>query len=212
MTLPLTLTMVNNSGKPGSLLVYQQANPTPDAIAWLSKYAYPGTNVQFSWDPTSWCFVWSGSGRLSPGVVFDVAQVVPASFTDASVVAFSYDGANRTFYFGTPHGGAPAGSLLIQQDSSIPVNGAAVGIGMDGKAVYLVESQPNISVAFTPRASYWVAFATKVQQGEYIDVTTMTVAEVVFPPNVYAMTATIDAQGDWTIEQNILQKVPEAES
>lgn len=212
MTTPLHLTLINNSGKPGSLVVFQQPNPSPNAIAWLSKYAYPGTSVDFSWDPTSWCFVWSGSGRLSPGVVFDVAQVVPASFANADIAPFSYDPANRTFFFGATQAGGQPGTLQIRQDSSVPVNGAAVGIGMAGKAVYLVESQPNISLAFTPHSSYWVGFATNVQQGEYIEVSTLTVAEVVFPPNVYAMTAAIDDKGHWTITQNILDKVPAEES
>jgi hypothetical protein len=52
---------------------------------------------------------------------------------------------------------------------------------------------------FTPHPEYWIAFGN-FTTGETIDSSSMTnPAQIVFPPNVYSMTATLNADDTWTI-------------
>lgn len=208
----LQLMLVNNSGKPGNLIIFQRYGNTPNSLAWVSKYAYPGTQFAFRWDPWSYCYVWSGSGNLGPGIEFDAAQTVPASPTDTNLVPFSYDAEHKTFFFGAPERGPQQGVFTIRSDVTVPPNSAVVGIGMAGKATFLTNAQPNFNVAIEPRATYWVAFGN-YKQGELIeDVDAIKAVQVTFPPRVVAMTATVAADGSWTIEENVLDKQPAEEA
>ena len=54
------ITLVNNSTAPTALALLQG-----DSVIWLAKYAYPGTQVRFTWDDTDYCFVWAGTGQVS---------------------------------------------------------------------------------------------------------------------------------------------------
>lgn len=192
------ITLVNNSASPTSLALLQGEN-----VVWLAKYAYPGTQVRFSWDDTDYCFVWSGTAQVSPGVVLDVSQIALASLTENNQISLSYDAANRAFYFHNQQSGAQLGSLLIRADSSIPSNAVAVGIGMANKPIAALPGQPNMSYTFTPRAKYQLAFGT-LSQSEVVDPGSLSLHEVSFPPNVYALTATLGADNQWTVESDIL--------
>ncbi|HVJ61114.1 MAG TPA: hypothetical protein VM555_00155 [Tahibacter sp.] len=208
----LQLTLINNAGKPGNVFAFQRYGQLQQSIAWLSKYAYPGTQVDFFWDPSSLCFVWSGSGRLGPGVVVDVAQIVPAALSETNQITLSYDAEHRTFFFKDQDAGPP-GRLSIRQDNTLPANFASVGVGLANKATLAFDAQPNLmTVIETQSATLYVAFGD-YKQGQYIeDVEALGAVEVKFPPNVVAMTATIDAQGQWTVEANVLGKRVEEES
>lgn len=206
----LQLTLINDSGKPGNLIAFQRYGQERHSLAWLSKYAYPGTQVAYTWDTDDLAYIWAGTGKLGPDVVVDIAQIVPASTTDANNVAFSYDADHRTFFFHAPTGDGPAGQLIIRQDHTVPVNAASVGIAIAGKATIAFDAQPNLTISILPHASLYVAFGD-FKQGQYIgDVEAIGAVEVKFPANVIAMTATIDADGNWTVEQNVLgKKAPE---
>lgn len=208
----LQLTLINNSGKPGNLFAFQRYGELRQSLAWLSKYAYPGTQVDFFWDPASLSFVWSGSGQLGPGVVVDVAQFVPAALSGTNQVTLSYDAEHRTFFFHDQGQGPQGGRLFIRQDNTIPVHAATVGVGLANKATLVFDAAPNLMTVIEARSTLWVAFGD-YKQGQYIeDVEALGAVEVDFPPNVVAMTATIDADGKWTVVRNILGRQPDAES
>ena len=200
------LTLINNSTNAGNLIVYQSMSENfMNSLAWFSKYAYPNTKVQVSWDDTAYDFVWAGAGQVTPGIVFSAAQVVPANLTSTNQIKFSYDGPNKTFFFHDQQAGQQQGTLMISQDTTIPMNAVSVGIGMSGQPTFAVQAQPNMNVVFTPRTQYWVAFGT-FQQGEVLDVETLNAVQVEFPPNVTSMTATLNADNTWTVTQNILAR------
>ena len=208
----LQLTLVNNSGKPGNLFAFQRFGGQPQSLAWLSKYAYPGTQVDFFWDPSSLCFVWSGTGKLGPGVVVDVAQFVPASLSGTNQITLSYDAAHRTFFFHDQGPGPQSGRLFIREDQTIPAFSASVGIGMANKATLVFDVQPNLMVTIDTNTTLWVGFGD-YQQGQYIeDVEALGGVEVKFPPNVVAMTATLNPDGQWTVESNVIGKQPDEAS
>ncbi|WP_257386062.1 hypothetical protein [Tahibacter caeni] len=199
------ITLINNSTVPTALAVLQ--NPAEHGslvVAWLAKYAYPGTQVRFTWDDADFCFVWSGTGQLSPGVVVDAAQIVPADPQQNNRITLSYDGQNRTFRLHDPQDGSPPGSLSVVQDTSIPMNAVATGIGMAGKPSVVTQAMPNMISMFTPRPGYYLAFGNLVQ-GQLLDLSTMAqVQPVEFPPNVYALTATLGPDNQWTVVSDIL--------
>lgn len=199
------ITLINNSTVPTALAVLQ--NPAEHGglvVAWLARYAYPGTQVRFTWDDADLCFVWSGTGQLSPGVVVDAAQIVPANPQQNNRITLSYDGQNRTFHFHDLQEGGPQGSLSVVQDTSIPMNAVATGIGMAGKASVVTQAMPNMISMFTPRPGYYLAFGNLVQ-GQLLDLSTLAqVQPVEFPPNVYALTATLGPDNQWTVVSDIL--------
>ncbi|HSX62747.1 MAG TPA: hypothetical protein VLF18_21400 [Tahibacter sp.] len=197
------ITLVNNSTSPTSLAVVQNANEQGGVVAWLVRYVYPGAQVRFTWNDTDYCFVWSGSGQISPGVVIDASQTVSTSLNEGNLIALSYDSKNRTFYFHDQQDAPQMGTLVIRADSSLPVNAVAAGIGMSGKPTLVMQGQPNMNYVFTPRTSYALAFGT-IAQSQIIDPAVIHCEPVEFPPNVYALTATLGADNTWAVVSDIL--------
>lgn len=202
----LTLILVNNSKNPGNLVVYQSM-PDPSStppLAWFSKYVYPQTRVSFAWDPNDWDFVWSGTGQIESGVVFEASQVVPANLADSNQITLSYDSTNHIFFFKDQGPGPTPGNFYIKEDSTLPANAAAVGIGMAGRATVVVQALPNFTVQITPKPEYWVTFGI-VSQGQFFTITEMLPpVQVVFPPNVNSMTVTLNPDNTWTVTPNVL--------
>lgn len=201
------ITLVNKSATATSLAVLQGGSEQQAGIvAWLAKYAYPDTQIRFTWDDTDLCFVWAGTGQLSPGVVVDASQVVPTALNEGNVIDLSYDSKNRTFYFHNQQTGGQPGSLTIRQDSSIPPNAIAAGIGMSGKPTLVMQANPNMYTTFQPRTAYFLAFGA-ITQGEIIDTQTTPLHAIEFPPNVVALTATLGPDNQWTVVSDILTTV-----
>ena len=205
----LQLILVNNSSNAGNIVVYQQlgAAPVSNPLAWFSKYVYPDTQVSFSWDPTDYDFVWAGTGQIESGVVFEASQVVPANLSTGNQITLSYDSTHHVFYFNKQTSGSPAGTFIIVEDSTLPMNAAAVGIGMAGRATFAIQAQPNMTIDINPQLSYWVTFGN-VDQGEFFTTgSIVSPVEVVFPVNVNSMTVTLNADNTWTVKSNILSDV-----
>jgi len=62
------------------------------------------------------------------------------------------------------------------------------------------QAQPAAMVRYTPRPQYWIAFGD-LREGEVLDIQTINhPAPVEFPAGVFAMEATLHADGGWTVE------------
>ncbi len=209
----LQLILINNGKNPGNLVVYQQTGNqvASNRLAWFSKYVYPSTQVSFSWDPQDLDFVWSGTGQIQSGVVFEASQVVPANLATSNKITLSYNGTEHVFFFNGQTAGEPTGVLIINQDSTLPANAAAVGIGVAGRATFAVQAQSNMMLQVTYKPTYWVTFGT-VQQGEFFTIeSTLTPIQVEFPANVNSMTVTLNADNTWTVKPNIMMAAEEAD-
>lgn len=197
-----SLTMVNQSAADWTFYVYQKA-PQPSAdvfsLAWFASpfVIVKGNQITFKWHLT-YDFVWSATGQLLPGVDFSASGIRPASPNDNNTTNFD---TKPGPHLSTPVPGQPTGSLVIQDSVNVPNNTYSVGIGMSGTGTYAVQAGRSLKHTFTPTPSYWVAAGTNVQIGTVLNITTITpTAEVLFGPNVFSMTATLDASNNWTFK------------
>ncbi|WP_309112228.1 hypothetical protein [Saccharothrix sp.] len=208
-----TLRVVNDSTNLTDMCVYQQdpniGAPNVMSLAWFTKPAYPTTTVVFRWT-IDYSFIWSETGQLKPGVFFDASQIWPADPSIIGVaserkagnqIGFSHPSEGAYTFTSTPTANAQRGTLYIDENATIPLKEASVGIGMSGSGTFATQAQPNIHLSFTPHPTYWLTAGT-YQQGEVLDVQSITnPVEIHFPPNVYSMTATLHEDNSWTVDQ-----------
>jgi hypothetical protein len=201
-----TLTAINNSSNPTQIAVFQQdPNLAPSlnvfSLAWFSKFAYPSTTIKFTWT-ISYNFVWSETGQLAPGVVFEATQTPDAGLKEKNQILLDYDSKNGAYFFEppTPFTAPPPGQLRVVQSPNVPLKQASVGIGMSGYGTFVVQAQPNLTATFTPYPKYYI-IAGNIQQGEVLSIAQITSApEVPFDPGVYNMTAILGKDNAWTIK------------
>jgi hypothetical protein len=195
-----TLVFVNHSSRVAAVCVFQQ-DPglnvrNLETVAWLVKPAASTSVVTLQWT-AELDFVWSETGKLAPGVLAGSAQVWPADLSTKNQLTFTMTGGAYTFENQTK---GPAG-LTILQSSTIPALQASVGIGAAGKATFIVQAQPNQPLTFKPSTTpeYWISFGSYLS-GQVLDVAAIAdKTQVLFPVNVYSMTATLNADNTWTV-------------
>jgi rhizosphere induced protein len=202
-----SLIFQNNSSNGWTAAVYQQAPNISQqdvmSLAWFAQAADPSTTVTFYWQ-INYDFVWSETGTLVPGVLFSASQNWSTNPEGQNnQVGFTY-GNGGPFTFNNQTAGPQQGTLYIAQDGTIPENTAAVGIAMSGAGTFVVQAEPNITASFTPTPNYWITFGDYVQ-GQVMDIQQITsAAQIVFPVNVTSMTATLNANNSWTVQQTSL--------
>lgn len=202
MATTYNLIFKNNSDQVGDICVYQTdpniKDPYVMSLAWYAKRTNPDVTDKFTWT-IDYCYVWDETGELIPGVTFEASQTVGGDLKENNSIEFTKENGAYQFdnlvtdkdYNGTLH---------IQCDDTVPPKEAAVGIGMSGAGTFVRQAEPNMGFSFTPHPQYWVTFGN-FEQGQVIDITQISqVGQVQFPPNVYSMTATLNADNTWTVE------------
>lgn len=166
-----TLEVINSSTQSGSFCVFQEP-PNSNiqglkTIAWLVKKAHPTTTLRFNWD-VNYNFVWTKTTGIGQNAVVKTSQTWKTNLTSLNQVKYEYtDGA---YTFNDPTNGGCEGSLYIDSNLSVVSNDSLVGIGMGGKATFLMPSQPNMKLVLTPhKPKYWLAFGHFVE-GEAIEI------------------------------------------
>jgi hypothetical protein len=197
-----SINFFNNSSRQGNICVFQK-DPgalTPDvfALAWLTEFSNPNTGVLFTWN-LDYSFIWNETGALAPGITVNASEVLPAGLTGNNTVTLTKkDGA---YEFADQRTGAQPGSLTINSDATVAVNQATVGVGMSGAGTFVVQAAPDTTYVFTPHPEYWVAFGD-FRQGQALLISRMNnTAQVAFPPDIYAMDVTLNADNTWTVAQ-----------
>lgn len=195
------LHFVNDSTNKGDVCVFQ-SDPNLGvknvfSLAWFTKATEPTTKVKFTWE-ILYNFVWCETGVLQPGVKFDASQAWPANLQTNNKVTFTRP--QNAYTFKDQMKGEPTGSLIIQQDNTIPLKQASVGIGMSGQGTFAVQAQPRLKLTFSPKPKYWIAFGT-YEEGQVLDIQQITdKAEIVYDPGIYSMTAILNNDNSWTIK------------
>ena len=196
-----TLTFINYSSLAGSVCVYQKpvdiGVPNAMSLAWLTYHSYPSTEVDLTWS-IDYSFVWSKTGVLKPGVEFRASQRKIADLDRNNKIAFTHTEYGLIFMDQTD---GPNGTLWIDQDGTIAVNTASVGIGMSGEGVFAVQAQPNFHLGFTPHPNYWITFGC-FEKGMVLDIQQITDScNIEFPYGIYQMYAILGLDNRWTITQ-----------
>jgi hypothetical protein len=203
MTIKYSLALINQSQFAGSFVCYQQDSgigvPGALSLAWFAKIAHPTVKVYFQWS-IDYSFIWAETGLLKPGIPFLPSQLVdadPQGKKGPNEIQFTYQ--EGGFTFSNPSKQGIPGALTINTIGGFPDYKASVGIGMAGQGIYAVQAYPQTTYTFRPQPKYWVAFGDYTQ-GEVLDINQIgNKVEVVFPSNVYAMTAIYGPDGNWTI-------------
>jgi hypothetical protein len=198
-----SLTVTNNSTQFRDLCVYQKpvdlGVPNVMSLAWLTAPAWPGTTVKFSWS-LDYCFVWSQTGTLKPGVTFLAQQTEPADPDDlnSNQIVFGYSQGAFDFMTGSASGTPQLDSLYIRELSTVPAGAATVGIGMSNAGVFAVQAEPNINLVFTPHPEYWIT-AGDFEHGEVLDIEQITNEQQVDFSGTFDMTAVLGPTNTWTV-------------
>ncbi len=196
-----TLTCTNKSSASWIFYVYQTMPSQPSQVFSLAWFASPykiapGASITFQWS-INYSFVWGNSGIVTPGVTFTAGQSVPCSITGANKSTFSME--NNTPNLSAPVTGGQVGSLTVLEDSSVPNNTFATGIGMSGVGTFVQQALANTTQVYTPTPLYWIAAATQMQMGVVLAQTISQTAQVSFPTNVYNMNAVLGSNNVWTV-------------
>lgn len=189
----------NNATFTGKFCVYQRQ---PDVeqmgamtLAWFSKGAHPNTSVDFKWD-VNYNFVWSETGNLERGVIFDASQTLNADLKMNNKVTFQHDD-NGYYFTDQTTDAAHAGELIIAQQNSIPANEAAVGIGMSGFGTFIWKAEPNVPLTIEPKPEYWVTYG-QYQQGEVLDMQEIVYSlKLQYPLNKYVAKVELLSDNTW---------------
>jgi hypothetical protein len=194
------VTFNNKSANFGVVCLYQadaNANMPGMPLAWMCQPSAPDTYTTFQWT-IDYAFIWDRIGTLVPGMIVKPSQMAPADPNAMNQITFTRASPGM-FEFTNPTQRQPLGSLIIQQDGTIPLNQLAVGISMSGSGTFAVQAQPNTTAVFTPRPSYWITFG-QYTAGQVLDPGRIpNSAEIIFPPDVFTMTAALNADNSWTI-------------
>ncbi|RKH07900.1 protein rhiA [Corallococcus carmarthensis] len=196
-----SLTMVNQSAQPWIFYVYQTfPQQTSDifSLAWLaSPYKIvPKAQITFKWQ-VNYTFLWAQTGVLQPGVSFVAGMSIDADPAAGDTTQFSVNpGPNLTP--AQPGGGL--GTLTIYDQSDVPNSQFSVGIGMGDAGTFATQAGTNLKHVFTPTPSYWVAAGIDQKVGTVLDIQTVTqTAPIIYPANVYSLTATLQNDNTWTV-------------
>lgn len=194
------INFTNNSTKIGNVMVFQKPhNPSVDlfSLAWFSRPVYPGNSVGFDW-ALDYSFVWAETGILRPGVMFPDSQHLHANLKMANSIGLTY---NNEWNFVNQSQEIPHGSLYIKEDETVPLNRAAVGIGISGSAAFVAQAEPNKMIQFTPdhKAEYWITFGN-YEKGEILDVDSiMDCALIDFADGVYSVAVELQRNHTWWV-------------
>lgn len=190
---------INKSSNSGNVAIFQKA---PDqkaqnifSLAWFSKFVNPNVHETFRWN-INYSFVWSDTGQVKPGVIFEGGEEVPADLQSANTITLDYNGG---YLFSPTSFTGQAGSLYIDESGNVPLKQAAVGIGMSNAGTFVKAAQPNLHLEFIPHPSYWIVFGN-YEEGEILDIEQISNAvELVFEPNIYNVVATLQQNNTWAV-------------
>ena len=195
-----TLKVVNNSSYSTNACVFQYDSDWGNnvmPITWFSRNLYPATTVLYQWS-RDYGYCWSETGMIKPGVVFNSSQLIGGNLTSYNKITFTtkqgYGNLVNLTFSGSP------GTMTIQQDNTIPNYTFATGIAMSSSPICATQSMPNFTNRFSfNNTKYYITMGNYIR-GEILDINEIyNKAEIDFPPGVYSMTATYNADGTWTI-------------
>lgn len=203
---PYTVTFDNQSVTPLTLICYQSPAPSTmrqldsqfAVLAWKTLIVPPKAQLPLIWD-TGLSFQWSNADGLSVGDKFTSEQNVAGGVQEDNQITLV--GKSNGSYELTGLSTASGTGMEIIQSANVDFNKVAVGVAMDGDAIYASMAQPNISTVFESSPSaYFIAYAPVMEQGSVLDVRDLLgVTQLQFPTGSYSATATLLPSMQWQI-------------
>ncbi len=203
MSTEYSLKVKNESQNTGDFCVYA-TEPEGNrnniySLAWFTKRVKPNTTVTFKWR-VDFSFMWTETGILKPGVLFDASETLGTDPSDISInsTVLTHDGGAYAFIepYAAEHK-TSRGNMGIFTDDSIPHGMASIGIGISGNAAFATQATPNYSFTFLPHLKYWITFGDYVE-GKVLDLSKKAGNyEIVYNPNVYSRSLVLDTSNKW---------------
>jgi rhizosphere induced protein len=199
-----TVQIVNNSGQQTTAYVFVTTpNPQVQSTAWLAEQVFPGENNSLTWD-TSTQLMWAYSA-LEPGSTFEAQQVLsvpPAGPGQTGAVDLAQENGSYIMTSDQTSAVAPPGSLAVLSSPSVSVGSVSVAMGLSGAPALVAQAMPDFVNTFpTNGLTYWLSTSPFVQPGQVLpNYATYNAVQLDFPPGVGALTATLNADGTWTIQ------------
>ena len=163
--------------------------------------------MTFEWD-IDYYFMWSQTGHLVPGVRFHASQKEDAEPKNLAKNSIVLSKPNGGYKFIPPVQSAPAGSLMISTDNTVPNDEASVAVGMSGQPAFAKNAKTNMNFTFSPHPEYWIVFGD-YQQGQVMDFNlSSSTFKVTFPNNIYSKILTFNE--DNTFSETSLMEFNEA--
>jgi hypothetical protein len=194
----LTVVVQNNSGSTTEVCLYRMlSNGNIWPIAWMAQSAHWNLGTTFKWTE-QWQFVWAQTQALAGGTILQAGQAVNADPTASNAITLTYS-AGSGFSFTGQKAGEQPGNYMIVADGTIPPQQVAAGLGMSGVVNAVIMAQPYFNLSFFPPTQIWIV-AGDYKPGQILDPSTLgSAAQVVFPINTVSMTATLNADGSWSV-------------
>jgi hypothetical protein len=194
-----SLTIVNDSAENVTGCLYQTEPESSiegaRSLAWFAQSLGAGTTTRFRWTE-DYCFVWAPTPSLQPGAVFRAAQLWPADLETMSQVTFTSE--SGALMFIDPATGPFPDSFVIVETDRIPVETAAVGIGMSNAPTIAVQAAPGTTLIFTPNPQYWFTTGDYVA-GEVLDEEIADKLRIDYPANVFSLELVIMPDGTFRL-------------
>lgn len=176
-----TLQINNASRSDGSVAIYQKVPELSTdtlevlTLAWIAKQVAVGRTVTFTWR-LEYSFILSLYPEDGPRRAPRGSLSTPADPKNGpNYIRLDYRGPSGYTFGDSGFEPGSRGSLIIETGvrprrsrAGAAHERMAAGIGMYGFGTHLMEIQPNMRVAFTPRPAYYVVFG-EYQPGQVMD-------------------------------------------
>lgn len=107
---------------------------------------------------------------------------------------------NNAYTFNNLTKGSIAGALEIDEDDTVPLKRASVGIAMAGAGTFVRQAQPNLTLFFQPHPEYWITFGN-YEPGEVLNITEITNKQKIeFEPGIFSVNAVLNKDNTWTVK------------
>lgn len=195
-----SITFVNESSNEKEFMIFVRIR-SPTDLAWFAEPVRVGANRKVEWRET-FGFVWGKMPKPDSGGVFIAEETVPASVDYNNNIEFTRQGSD--FLFQNANDKGQKGDLTIRTTGLVPSGMVAIGLSMQNAPIIVLEADPNMTYLMAVGAlEYWIAAGHYIHDG----IVNMKVigdkCRVKFPPNIFAVKATLEANGTWTLENEI---------
>ncbi|RKT52789.1 hypothetical protein [Saccharothrix australiensis] len=190
------LTVLNRSSDRANVMLFPSvpAGTPGHPVVWRSFELLPEETSMLHWRHTL-NFVRGGLTDFAPGRDYEPVEIISAVPGESNQVTLSLVGGELAFTDPRP---GPPGTLLVEQDPSVPPRAGNVGVGIGGFGTLISATQAGTRQSYGYAPQFYVGTGT-YQEGEFLSTMGIdTQAALNYPVGVTEATALFDGNG-WVI-------------